>query len=271
MININYIYYILITFSVVLGIFILYSLDIWHSKKIIFNKKYVNFDSKIISFILSSILAGSLSFIITWGLQKCNSIEDRTRIEDLKKNLRSSKDLYNSYQIPTSELVSGKKGSYYLIDLKNTEKQTILKFENGKYIINNLNKDFGVSIVNFLNDFDYLIKHTQNAKIYILGSADILGNNTFHGVFEPSKVYSTIYFHKQISPELFSPEISEINISNHFKNSELPILRSAFLQDILKNPYGYESEIIEGTVSLNINSEERNVKIILYTDWNEKN
>lgn len=192
------------------------------------------------------------------------------KIRDTKKNLRSQKGEYNSFQIPSNELVEKKKGSYYIIDLKNIRTKEILKFKAGKYIINSLNKDFGVSINSFLSDFDFLEEQGMNPSIYIIGSADNLGHTTFRSQFEPLNAYQKIVFFPKKNSNMFESRQDSIKVNEPFGNSELPLLRSAFLQDILMNPYGYKSNILEGEVTLNIDPEDRNVNLILYVNWEKK-
>lgn len=226
---------------------------------------------KSIAPILSSILIGLISYGIAQkiSIQKPPPLIVKERnVEEFKDSLRQFKGLYYSTQLPGNQIVQNNTGSYYLIDLVNTKNNEILLFKRGKYIKNALNRDFGMSINAFLTDFDYLKKKNLNPKIYIKGSADKLGDDTFRGYFEPHNVYRKIYFHPIRTSSMFEARIDSVLVREPFRNAELPILRSEFLKAILKNPYGYESEILEGEVTIDIDANDRNVNLILYVEWN---
>lgn len=191
---------------------------------------------------------------------------DKGKVENLLKELRDYDEDFNSYQIPSNQLVENNEGNYYLIDLKNMKNNQILKFGKGEYIINSLNKDFGTSINKFLVNYDFLKEQGYNPKIFILGSADILGDLTFSSKFDPLNQYMNIAYYPKKSSNMFSNQITSINIDEPFGNSSLPLLRAAYLKDILKNPYGYDSEILEGEVTVEVTSKDRNVNLILYVE-----
>lgn len=178
---------------------------------------------------------------------------------------------YRCKLVGNPEIVKGERGKYFYINLYQSDYEKILTFPSGGYVINDINKyenalaEFGENIIKILQKSQF----RQGYKIYIKGSADILGNQTFKTVFNNLFRYNRVcyYPHYKQSSSLFVTKEMCVNIIEPITNDELPNLRAAFIQEKFENFYAPSIEkpkILEGTVTLDISEVDRNVVLLLF-------
>lgn len=182
-------------------------------------------------------------------------------------------DYWKSQVFSKEELIQDYEGTYYIIDLKDVITNKTLLFQKGKYTINEWSKKFIESLNNFNDEVLKHIKGEVPYQIFVKGSADILGNETFKGYFEPDykEGYRTIKYFGNYNQEKtkFISHYKTRNIPEPFTNEDLAFLRAQFIKkefferfDNLKEPIILDSEVV-----MDEGEEYRNATLLLYVKW----
>ncbi len=140
---------------------------------------------------------------------------------------------------PDEEVVAGYKGRYFEILLKDAQKKIKLLFEAGEYYMDKgkFRDQYGSIIGAFVTEALHFMKQVDQSKVHLFvqGSADIVGKNTFKGDLDRR------FFYEQISvlPRNFygdgyagTPTVKNIPPQN-FRNTHLPDLRGNFLKEMI--------------------------------------
>jgi len=172
----------------------------------------------------------------------------------------------------TNELVQGKKGTYYRVELKSMIPTEKVLFKGGEYVIDGFNPKFSESINHFNEDIINNLKAGGVPfQIYVMGSADQIGAG-LHWNLAPGYEYRSVRFHKRLGSNLFSSELEPpVVIPNPYTNNDLPNLRAEFIRNTLGNdPYNLSADILEGGITENYSQPlDRNVVFLLYIAWPE--
>lgn len=169
------------------------------------------------------------------------------------------------------EIVRGNSGKYFFINLYQYRHKKILKFPTGHYVIDDIDKyksaltEFGEEILNILETSEF----RDGYKVYIKGSADYLGHETFASTFNNNYRYEEICFlpRYERTSHLFVKKEKCITVKEPIVNDDLPNLRAAFIQEKFDNFYSAiieTPEILQGGVTLDISEINRNASLILF-------
>lgn len=172
---------------------------------------------------------------------------------------------------PDNELVRGFKGKYFEINLKDAEKNAKVLFNSGRYFIDQdvFLTNYGATLGSFVNEALYYIKKSDEGKIklFIQGSADIAGHETFRGKLDPDYNYEELMLLPlDEDKEHFLGESETVEVSaTSFRNDDLPNLRARYLKEIL-GAYSskFDPIMLEGTVQESEGKEDRNATIYLF-------
>lgn len=172
---------------------------------------------------------------------------------------------------PDNEVVEGMKGRYFIIKLKDADKNVKLLFEPGKYYMDKskFRDTYGSTIGIFVTETLNAMSETEreNVKLFIQGSADIVGNSTFRGNMNSKYLYNNVdVLPQNEDTDDFSNGTKTLEIpEKSFRNSDLPNLRGQFLKEMIMV---YSSKldpiILEGEVKQVTNKEDRNAIIYLF-------
>ncbi len=193
----------------------------------------------------------------------------------VKLRIKTETEFYEVQKIPNNEVIKGKRGTYYIVDLSNTLMNERVFFQPGEFIIQDLNDEFLTTLNHFMSEV-YMVLGTNNSlELFVKGSADISGNNTFHtsinSYFLDSLGFSTIEYLPKLSNQksLFADTLLKMQVTQSYTNRELPNLRAKFLQIKLSETYSEipTPRILEGSVDLREGGEFRNADMIMYIDW----
>jgi len=191
----------------------------------------------------------------------------KLKINDTKVN--KYRDIY---QIPTDEYVKGNKGIYLAIDLKDSISQTIILFPSGEYSFRDNEWKVIKSLDNVKSTIWADIPKSIKYKIFIEGQADITGDKTFsrkflhNYVFDKIDYYSTFKSFSKSEIQYDSTSTTR-NLFEPLKNTDLPLLRAAYLKKkLLQLDVKTKPLILEGEVTDKIGADYRNGKIILFVD-----
>ena len=172
---------------------------------------------------------------------------------------------------PDDEVVEGYKGRYFKISLKDAEKNVKLLFGPGEYFMkkSDFRDNYGSVIGAFVTEALHSLKKSEKGmvKLFVQGSADIVGQNTFRGKLDSKYFYDEVTVLPQ-NPETdgFSgtPALKSIS-KQSFTNTELPDLRGNFLKEMI-SIYSKKLEpiLLEGSVKEAANKGDRNAVIYLF-------
>jgi hypothetical protein len=187
-------------------------------------------------------------------------------IQNLEKGI--DKPTYQVQPHPNNEVVQGQRGKYFVIDLKDAIRKELILFEIGKYTKDEFERAFRNSMMNVKTDIlDNLAKGNKPYKLYVKGSADIVGENQLYigELIEGDTQEITFLKKKPNNPNQFIGEYSSQIVPKKFRNEHLPNLRGAYIQNCLKDStLNEESTILEGSVTSTKSEEDRNALILLY-------
>lgn len=170
---------------------------------------------------------------------------------------------YTIQKHPADEVVQGKKGCYYIVDLKDSEGNNPVLFNIKEYELNEMSARFRESVTEFRkNILEQFIRGNKSYDLFIHGSAD-RGRHTALGRLNEEKQISYL---PKIANNQFSLNVNSM-IVTEYTNNELPNLRASYLQNKLQS-LGIKSTILEGSVTSEINNTERNATVYLFVNWN---
>jgi hypothetical protein len=195
-------------------------------------------------------------------------------IKTLAGELKAGKKtkFYNVEKVPNAEVIKGKKGDYYFIDLKDAQTKEILRFKPGKYTIDSFDRQFSKSITKFYGEIWEIIKQDNRASIFLKGSADIAGDTSFRARIQDVKCQSdpflAIVVHQEVNKgsNIYTKEPTfQLVKGKEYGNRDLPDLRARFMQCKLQETYtDLKPEILQGSVAPEVGEDLRNVSLILF-------
>lgn len=199
---------------------------------------------------------------------------------------------YKIAPAPNEQMVNGKNGKYFYVDLNSAQRKTI-RFAPGEYT---LNKQDNLLFQNALQKFQFdVMEWAQegDAEIYIRGQADSQSDATFKNAFQEqtclgTEHFSDISYHPAISAKtswyaldrtkkklafgfgmtLIEPLqglLEQLGVPRIYRNADLPELRARYLQCQYRQMFPNTSiSILEGRVNPAIGPEFREATLLLY-------
>jgi hypothetical protein len=205
---------------------------------------------------------------------RIKSHEVKISIKTIAGELKAGKktEFYEAEKIPSTEVVKGKKGDYYFIDLKDVKTKEILNFKPGKYTIDSFDRQFGKSINKFNREVWTIMKQDNRASIFLKGSADSTGDASFRAPIEnvgcQSDKFLAIAVHKEVNrgSNIYAKELTTKPVEGkEYGNRDLPDLRARFMQCKLQETHSdLNPKILQGNVAPEIGENLRNVSLILF-------
>jgi hypothetical protein len=193
--------------------------------------------------------------------------DEMAELMQLKDKLNTQMNTPN-YEVsvyPDPELVKGRRGKYYVIDIKDADKGAKYFFDGGKYTISTRQEQFRTSLNSFVKDVLEKMQGRVEYQLMVRGSAD---SKPWRGQFETGHEYKTLKYLKSIGPDKYVNEVSDVQLDRSLNNGDLPNLRAAFLQKVVGSVYPVkEPVILQGVVSDKVNTGDRNAELILFVNW----
>ena len=197
---------------------------------------------------------------------------DPVEVEEWAESFEVERPYWDAVFHPDDEVVEGEKGRYFEVKLKDAEKNVKLLFGPGEYCMSksDFRKRYGSTIGSFVTEALHAMKKSdqKKVKLFIQGSADIAGHQTFSGNLDDKFFYEDISVlpQQEDDSERFqsSPVAKEIPGRN-FRNQHLPDLRAQYLSDMIKiYSKKFEPIVLEGAVKEFQDEQERNAIIYLF-------
>jgi hypothetical protein len=172
---------------------------------------------------------------------------------------------YDVEVYPDRELIRGRVGRYYVVDLKNVASGVRFFFDGGKYTLARSSQEFRGALNSFVSEILTKFEGRAEYALFVRGSAD---QKSYEGAFEPGAEFRRISFVRALGGDKYGLEMGERRVDGRVRNVDLPDLRAAFLQKIVTETYPTKPPIIlEGAVTPKTDDRDRNVELILYVDW----
>jgi hypothetical protein len=176
---------------------------------------------------------------------------------------------YEIKRYPNREVVKGKVGKYYIIDLKDADSKVLILFNLGKYTKDEFDRLFLNAMSKVKEDvFSQLDAGKISYRIYVRGSADIVGDKrpSIGKLLEGDSREITYLVKNPNNPNQYLQESQTQIVPKDFANKHLPNLRAAYIQDKLKD-LDLSCTILDGSVTQREGEQDRNALILLY--WPE--
>jgi DNA repair ATPase RecN len=181
------------------------------------------------------------------------------------------RDYWEAVFHPDDEVVEDYKGRYFKVRLKDAEKNIKLLFGSGEYFMErgDFRDTYGPVIGIFVTEALNAMRKADRdgIKLFVQGSADITGQNTFKGNLSDKFKYNevTVLPMKGESGR-FESKTKALEIPKKgFTNNDLPNLRGNFLKEMI-SIYSRKLEpvLLEGSVTEKVDIEDRNAVIYLF-------
>lgn len=190
-----------------------------------------------------------------------------SELRELKGKLAyglSTKD-YEVDVYPDREVISGQKGSYYVIDLKDAQSGIKFGFQAGKYTLDRSDRQFRKALSKFMRDVVEKLDGRRDYKLMVRGSADAAA---YIGRQNKDYFYRQIAYLPQVRDGRYVNNQSNRKLNARIENDDLPFLRAKYLKELVSDVFpAIEASILEGKVSPKINLKDRNAELILFIDW----
>lgn len=179
---------------------------------------------------------------------------------------RLSTPAYDVEVYPDKELVGGRVGKYYVVDLKDAANGIRYYFDGGRYTLARGNAEFRASLNSFIGDVLGKMQGNVRYDLFVRGSAD---RKPYEGRFEPGHEITQIKYLRALGNDKYAKEQAELRLNDGVvRNKDLPNLRAAFLKNLIGEIYPVKPpEILEGTVTPVTSDKDRNAELILFVEW----
>ena len=178
---------------------------------------------------------------------------------------RLSTPNYDVEVYPDKELVGGRTGRYYVVDLKNATSGIRYFFAGGKYTLGLNNAEFRTSLNTFIGDILKKFEGRVRYDLFVRGNAD---GKPYQGGFEPGYEFRSIKYLRSLGNDKYGVATSERVVNAVVRNEDLPDMRAAFMQKVIADAYPLKAPtILQGLVTSKTADKDRNAELIMYVDW----
>ncbi len=191
-------------------------------------------------------------------------------VEEWSESFEVERPYWEATFHPDDEVVEGYKGRYFQVQLKDADQTIKLLFGPGEYHMSktDFRDNYGSVIGAFVTEALAAIKKDDRAgvKLFVQGSADISGANSFRGNLDESFYYDELNLLPLKGSENFGGNEENRTVREKgFTNEDLPNLRGRFMQEMI----GFYSKklspiLLEGSVKKQVDKEDRNAVIYLF-------
>lgn len=184
----------------------------------------------------------------------------------LRKALDSkmSTGTYKIEAMSEPELVDGRKGRYYLVELKNPKTGDRFTFDSGKYTFQSSRGAYKTSFNAFAADVLKQLEGQTKFDLFVRGNADA---QSYSGQLEPGFEYRKISYLPS-SRGKYLANLATANVPQTVKNTDLPNLRGEYLRGFLAELFPVsKATLLEGSVTKKDNPAARNTELILFVGW----
>jgi hypothetical protein len=177
-------------------------------------------------------------------------------------------DFYGVKLHPSNEMVQGRKGGYYVIDVKNAATKAPYRFVGGGYILGTDLPQYETSVKALIADIVGRLDGKVGYELMVRGKADAQPMKNKRPITGPFAQHAYLPLAGDGSGSYSASPVA-VNLTGQvLENRHLPNLRAASLADVISRIKGNKKpEILEGTVSEKLDVADRNAEVVLYINW----
>lgn len=176
-------------------------------------------------------------------------------------------NIYYLDPLDHDELVTGYKGDYYTIDIKDAYlTKKVAFFEPGEFV-----SDYEAQILTVIESvYKDIYENTKvdisRIRVFLRGQADAIPFKNGNAPYNDQLDSNRILYLPTITGTQFSSLYDTYRVPRYYENEDLPMLRAAFVQELIANrlPFASKPVILEGSVSVRKARDDRNVQIIIF-------
>ena len=193
------------------------------------------------------------------------------QVLQLQKDLSGSDHITSFYDlriIENPEVVAGRKGKYYSVELKQAQKSKRFQFPPGDYTLRSANVPFRRALTAFVREVLGVIEGGVEYELFVRGGASATP------LSRPRKLKSDFafsrveYLGKAGSGKYAGSVPLNRTVPASYTNTDLPFLRAAYLKHIINESYPLKRPVIlESEVGTSRDRSERFAELLLYINW----
>jgi hypothetical protein len=170
---------------------------------------------------------------------------------------------YSIRRLPQTDLVAGRPGEYFRIDLRNANDGSAFVFPAGRFTLGADRDLYREALVDLSNQIHKQLPDPSCYMLYLRGHADAGRLAMAHTSVD--RAYRRIEFYPATAANQFGAETSVQILERNLENRHLPNLRAEFTKRQLDGLFPNDRvAILEGRVSREVNADARGVFLILY-------
>jgi len=177
-------------------------------------------------------------------------------------------DFFDLKILPVDELITGQKGKYYAVYLKDAAKSERFQFPGGRYVIEDFKTRFNQSLSQFVRSVLAVVSAGADYGLYVRGGSSSTAFSVKRELVAGHQ-YKKITFLPKLGDNSYRQDPAPArSIPNEYNNEDLAFLRAAFLQDIMNGFFPIKKPVVlQGTVSPSMDAGEQYAEILLFVDW----
>jgi len=172
---------------------------------------------------------------------------------------------YKVEPVADTDLVAGRTGRYYVIELKSPKSGQNFTFDSGKYTLQASKADYKATFNSFAGEVLKQLEGKAQFELFVRGSAD---GQAYSGAYEPGFDYRKFGYLPSDGRGKYLANMATAALGNTVRNADLPNLRGEFLRGYLAQLYPTKpATLLEGQVTKKDDPAARNTQLILFVAW----
>ena len=180
-------------------------------------------------------------------------------------NLRLTSKDYNIVKTAKAEMVNGKKGHYYNINLKNPADGKGYKFASASYSQVTPEAAFKATLDKVMANIKGALDGRRDYQLYVRGKASA---GRYNGKLAPGYEYTDMKVLEQpAGSSNYQDALVDRKYGPKITNDDLPNLRAAYLQEYIAKNYEVKKPVIlDGKVSKSKKASKQAVSVMLFVE-----
>ncbi len=172
---------------------------------------------------------------------------------------------YDIAALDTRELIQGRRGRYYSINLKSIASGNRFFFDQGKFTFTSSLPAFRTALSAFATEVTTKLDGIVPYELIVRGRAD---DRPWTGQVDPAARYQQVAFLRDLGSGSYLATPTVRRFDGALSNTDLPYLRAAYLAETLAAQFPAKPPLVlDSLVTSNGDRTDRGVDVILYVDW----
>jgi hypothetical protein len=172
---------------------------------------------------------------------------------------------YDIATIDSRELIRGRKGRYYTINLKTASSGNRFFFDLGKFTFTSSLPAFRTALSAFATEVTAKLDGHVPNELLVRGRAD---DSAWTGQVDPAARYQQVAFLRDLGSGTYLGTPTIRRFDGPLSNVDLPYLRAAYLNETVTAQFPSKPPLVlDSLITSNGDRTDRGVDLILYVDW----